>query len=157
MANLDTTYLSFLPLVSRVAPDARVLPTGPIDFTIDSQWNVDLSAVVAASQLKHAPQGLFVDASNIVSGSTQITIFGTGQTIVVPAGIQGYYPILCTTNTFQFIITNLGIPYGSPRNAAILYIFFVNIPVVASQWQTLSPTGSGGYGNGGLGANPLGN
>lgn len=151
MTNIGTNYLSFLPLVSRVSPDARVLPTGEIDFTLDTGYQIDLTATVQSAQLVHPVQAIFVDAANQLYGNTAIQIFGTGQRIVVPAGVQGYYPILCTQNSFVFTFLN---PSGFQQAAgtASLFVFFLNIPVVAAQWQSFQ----GGYGIGGLGQNPLG-
>lgn len=159
MINLPVHYLSFLPLVSRIAADARVLPSGEIDFTASDAYQMDLTAVVQSAQLAHPVQGLFVDASGVLYGSTTIQVFGTGQKIVVPAGVQGYYPILCTQNTAIFTLSN-PTALGQLPGTGSLFVFFINIPVVAAQWssyaQGTTGAGGGGYGIGPLGANPLG-
>lgn len=158
MINLPVHYLSFLPLVSRIAPDARVMPSGEIDFTVSNAYQMDLTAVVQSAQLAHPVQALFVDASAVLYGSTTIQVFGTGQRLVIPAGVQGYYPILCTANTAVFTFTNAS-ALNQIAGTGSLYVFFLNTPVVAAQWSSYpsgSPLGGGGYGVGPLGGNPLG-
>lgn len=156
MATLvSTQYLSPIPLVSRVGLDARVLTLNPMDFALDSEYQIDITAVVQAAQLVHPIQSMFVDASDIPYGSTVIQLFGSGQRIVVPPQTEGYYPLLLTRGSYVFTLTNgsnLGVPVGAP-----LRVFFMNVPYVQSQWSTVAASGaSGGYGVGPLGGNPLG-
>jgi len=149
----STNYLSFLPLVSRIGHDARVLPITSLDFSLDSAYQVDLTATMSSAQLAHPIQAMFVDNSRVPYGATVVQVFGTGQRIVVPAQAQGYYPLLLTSNSFVFTITNgsnLGLGVS-----ALVDLFFMNVPFVSGQWSTASDL-TGGYGVGPLGGNPLG-
>ena len=106
MTNIQTSYLTFLPLVSRSAPDARVVPIGLIDFTTDTQFQIDLTAAVQAAQLSNPIQSCYIDCSSCLLGTTTMTVAGTGQRIVVQPFMQGYFPILNTKNSFVFSFEN---------------------------------------------------
>lgn len=154
MTNIGTNFLSFLPLVSRIGTDARILPVGTIDFSFDSAYQIDLTGAVQSAQLQHPIQSCFIDASQIPYGNTVLQVSGSGQRIVVPPGSEGYFPLLLTRTSFIFTVVNgsnanLGVP-------AYLGLFFMNVPFVASQWFTNLAAASAGYGVGGLGGNPLG-
>lgn len=145
MTNVQTNYLSFLPLVSRVADDARVFPiVGMIDFTLDTAFVLNLTAAVQSAQMAHGIQGCFIDGASAVYGPMQMQVFGTGQLISVPAGVQGYFPLLCTPNTYTFTFVCSG-AIGKPAGQGTWNVFMTNIPTVASAWGALSS--GAGYGN----------
>jgi hypothetical protein len=156
MQQISTNFLSFIPLVSRIGPDARVLPIGMIDFALDTSYQIDLTGTVQSAQLAHPIQSCFIDASQVPYGNTVLQVFGTGQRIVVPPASQGYYPLLMTTNSAIFTLIN-----GSNINVNIsapFSVFFLNVPFVASQWfcSSAANPAAGGYGVGPLGSNALG-
>ena len=153
MTNIITSYLSFLPLVSRGAPDARVVAIGGIDFTQDTQYQVDLTAAVNSAQLPHPIQSVFLDASACMFGTTTLQVAGTGQRIVIQPWYQGYFPILNTKNSFIFSFTNT---FGLGRIDGTMSVFahFLTIPVVASVWSAQQT--DAGYGVGPLGEVGLG-
>lgn len=153
MTLLSTNFLSFIPLVSRIGHDARILPIGTIDFSLDTGYQVDLTAAVQSAQLVHPIQAAFIDASEIPFGNSVLTVFGSGQRIVVPPQSQGYYPLLLTTTSFIFTIVNGNCI--NLTNPAPLPVMFLNVPFVTAQWFTNNPL-AGGYGIGPLGGNPLG-
>jgi hypothetical protein len=154
MQSLATHYLAFIPLVSRISGDARVMAVEGIDFTVDAAWQIDLTAAVQSAQLRHPIQAIFIDASAVPFGNTTLQVFGTGQKIVLPPQYQGYFPLLLTPNSFIFTFTNGGNLANVPL--APLPVFFINVPFVAQMWPVNPTQNSGGYGVGPLGDVPLG-
>jgi hypothetical protein len=155
MTSLATHYLAFLPMVSRISGDARVLPVPGIDFALDTGWQIDLTAAVQSAQLNHAIQSMFIDASQVPYGNTVVQAYGTGQQIVIPPRCQGYFPLLLTQNSFIFTFLN-GSNQSGDVPTAPLPVFFMNVPYVTQLWSTVALAQSGGYGVGPLGGNPLG-
>lgn len=127
----------------------------PLDFTLDYQFSIDLTAVVQAAQLAHPIQACFLDCAAVPFGNTTLQVFGSGQRIVAQPGSQGYYPLLIPTNAYVFTLSN-GSNLGGSVTTAPANLYFMNVPFVASQWQVSTAAASGGYGVGGLGGNPLG-
>lgn len=143
--NISTNYLSFNSLVSRAGEDARVLATGGIDFTVDSSYNIDLTATVQSAGLRHPIQAVYMDCSQVSFGPTTLTVNGTGQRIVVPPGVQGYYPLLIASRNFVFTLQNNSSLRQSPGSGTAL-LYFLNVPMVAAEWQT-QPAAAGGGGS----------
>lgn len=143
--NINTNYLSFSSLVSRAGDDARVLATGPIDFTVDTAYNIDLTATVQSANLTHPIQAVYIDCSTVAFGTTTLTVNGTGQNIRVPAGVQGYYPLLIASRNFVFTLTNIS-ALNQSKGSATLLLYFVNVPMVAAEWIT-SAAAAGGAGS----------
>jgi hypothetical protein len=143
MTNVSTNYLSFLPLVSRIGADARVLPIPALDFSKDSGYQIDLTATIQSAQLSHPIQTLWVDSSSCLAGPTVIQIFGTGQLLSIPAQMQGYIAVMCT-NTFIFTLVNTHIPIGALTANSLFNISFLNVPFVSGLWASNILVG---YGN----------
>lgn len=143
--NINTNFLSFQPLTARNAPDAVVLPISNIDFTRDTTYNVDLTATVQSAQLANPIQSVYIDASAIPFGVTMLTVFSTGQKILVRAGVQGYYPLFVAGRNYVFTVQNT-LNLGQAIGTASLNVYFSNVPVVASEWNVYGDSGSGGSG-----------
>jgi hypothetical protein len=144
--NFNSNYLTFSTLVSRAGDDARILATGAIDFTSDTQFVLNLQATIQAAKLAHPIQAVYIDCSTIAFGSTTLTMIGSGQRITIAAGAQGYYPVLISSNTFVFTLTNTG-NVGQSKGSASCYLYFVNVPMVPAEWNTVRNATTGGGGN----------
>lgn len=142
MKNLNTTLLSFNSLVSRAGEDARVLPlVSAIDFTVDPTWVIDLTALVQSARLVHPIQAVYIDASSVAFGVTTLTVNSTGQKISIPAGAQGYYPLLIGSRTFIFTLFNAS-NYLQGKGTGTLSLHFVTVPMAAAEWNTTAVSGS---------------
>jgi hypothetical protein len=149
LTSIGTNYLSFLPLISRIA-GARVLPIPALDFKLDTGYQIDVTATVQSAQLEHGIQSLWVDGGGATYGVFTVQVFGTGQLVRVPAGYQGYVPVLCV-NTFIFTVTNPSVPNTVATGTQMFNMAFLNVPFVSGLWIA-----AGGYGVGGLGQLGLG-
>lgn len=154
VVNVDTSYLGFQPLVSRIGNDCFAFPlVGLIDFVQSAVWQLDITAIIQSKQLAHSMQSVWIDTGKVPLGSTDIQL-ASGQVITVAPQTQGFYPLLITNSTYVFTITNgscLGVPGVM---IAPMTLIFTNVPFVASQWNT-QQNGGGGL-SGGLGIGPLG-
>lgn len=161
MTRLSTAYMSFLPMNSRVYPDAQVLPMTPIvpryvsgvnvraamDFTLDTTYQLDLTSFLSANPPTHGIQAMYVNAANMTAGSALIEIQGSTltQLVIIQPQTQGYYPIICqTTGPLVFTFDNqVGLENPLPQGAIsvpiALDVQFLTIPVVASVWHAQYP------------------
>lgn len=135
MTNINATVLSFQPMVSRGNPHAVLFPVGMIDFQFDTVFQLNIQAVTQYQQLEHLFQAVYMDASQVTVGNTVLTVFATNHQVRIRPGHQGFFPLICNPGSLVFTFTNNDAmnTYGNsnPFSAILL-----NIPVVASQWQT---------------------
>lgn len=133
MINIDTSILSFQPLVSRGNPEAFLFPLGQIDFQFDTIYQVNVQAVTQAQRLIHPFQAIYMDASQVTTGVTTLTVFATSQSVCIRPGYQGYFPLVCNPGSLVYTFTNLmgKNTYGNPQPFTAILL---NIPVVACQW-----------------------
>jgi hypothetical protein len=155
MTRIETAYLSFVPMNSRVYPDAQVLGLIPgsvtngtsnvraaLDFFLDNIFQLDLTSILSTNPPHHGIQAMYIDASAMNYGPLLITVTGNTvtQSIVVSPLTQGYYPLVCQAGSplvFRFENdNNIALhPLPNAINAQ-----FLTLPVVASVWAANSST-----------------
>lgn len=103
----------------------KVLPF-TLDFTVATTQTVDLSQQNALKQISFI-QGAFID--NRLSGQPfYLTVRGTGQVVKIPAGAQGYVPVLATLPNYFDCASAGGV------NVTVL---FYNMPMPLGVWSEL--------------------
>jgi hypothetical protein len=101
-------------------------PGGPkcipirLDFVTSATWNLDYSNEMNLGKLDMV-QTLWVD--NFGNGQIlKITVPGSQQVLQIPAGIQGYFPVLCP-NPVRITFESTG--------ATVQQVTLINFPVFA--------------------------
>jgi hypothetical protein len=104
-----------------------------LNFTNTPTINIQGLLAVTTGKISFI-QGAYIDnGSN--TAALNLTVLTTGQRVTIPAGGQGYYPIL-TAQTPNII--------ASTTQAAVeVGIIFYNVPLQAQQWN-VNDTGGGG-------------
>ena len=116
---------------------AQIPSAGPqavpvsVDFSVFEQYTLDFSQQINRGKLQLC-QTVFIDASG-VDNAVSIQFNGSGQTITVPGGTQGYYSV-CAANPLSMTFTCRGLTGGS---AAIVSYFLLNFPVANAQWSSI--------------------
>jgi hypothetical protein len=155
MTRIETAYLSFVPMNSRVYPDAQVLGLIPgsvtngtsnvhaaLDFFLDNIFQLDLTSILSTNPPHHGIQAMYIDASAMNYGPLLITVTGNTvtQSLVVSPLTQGYYPLVCQAGSplvFRFENDN-NIALHPLPNA--INVQLLTLPVVASVWAANSST-----------------
>lgn len=157
LKNINTAFLSFAPIHSNPYHDAQVvsLPQGPvinagagigsphtfvaaIDFVADDVYTLDLSSLLTNNPPKHGIQSMYINAANMLYGSCTVTLTGysTRQVVVIEAGTQGYYPLICQKtgplvvsfeNSYGWVSAGKGVSCSIDAH-------FMTVPVVAAVW-----------------------
>lgn len=97
-----------------------------LDFTSALSFEIDLTLAIQQKKIEIV-QGVYIDNSRAISTFT-IRAQATEQQISVPAGAQGYYPLLAGQLP-RFVCTSNG-------GVIPVYIAFLNVPVPALQWNS---------------------
>jgi hypothetical protein len=115
--------------------NALVPPEGPksaavtLDFSLTDTVLVDFTITTAQGKLSTV-QMIFVD-NYANPAPLNVQVSGTSQTIRVPAGIQGWFPVVATNRPKFTCVTDPGV---------IVIALFLNVPVAQGQWD---PDGNG--------------
>jgi hypothetical protein len=72
-------------------------------------------------------QALYIDCSQSAN-DLEVTVGGTGQTIIAKAGTQGYYPVLCA-NPLKLVFDSL-------VNGALIPVFVLNMAISGQVWTS---------------------
>jgi hypothetical protein len=128
MANFDQLKLQIIPIQNQLMVGAK----GPLavrlflDFGAQPEYVVDLQNLQSTNQFDLC-QTIFVD--NSAGGSAvNITIPSSGQVIVVKAGAQGYFNVICP-NPIKIVFDCSG---GSPVTA-----FLINVAIPGAVWSAI--------------------
>jgi hypothetical protein len=132
MTQINASLLHYQPFVSRDNPKALFLALTPIDFAIDSQFQIQAEAAQGVAKPEFLYQSVYLDAALITAGTTFIDVGTTGQTVAIRAGYQGYRPLLCNAGSQVFTFRNPGA--NGAGGSQILKAFLLNIPVVGADW-----------------------
>ena len=124
---IDQTQVQITPINNQLMVGKK----GPLalrlimDFTQTSEYDLNLQNTQATAQFDLC-QTLFVDNSQ--GGAPLTIIFPTnGQTIVVKAGTQGYYNVMCPNPiAIQFQCSG----------GQIITVFLINIAIPGATWPT---------------------
>lgn len=144
MQLIDASTLTYHPFVSRDDAGAMYVSLPAIEFEIDSQYQIQVEAIVQKQRLKYGFQSLYLDASAITTGTTYITVGTTQQVVAMLAGYQGYRPLLVNPESQVFTFSNPGA--NAAGNSQILRAYLLNVTVTSTEWGTLAGSGSGGSG-----------
>lgn len=115
---------------------SRAMPQ-TLDFGVESPVNIDLAYDEAAEKLEFV-QCLYVDNSLNPSPLTVI-LKTTNQSVVFPAGWQGYLPVLASKDNtkIQFITATLN---------ALIPVQYLTFPLPAQMWPASGSAGGGSLG-----------
>jgi hypothetical protein len=129
MANLQGSKLAAISVFGAQIPGAgpQAVPV-PMDFSQSASYFLDFSNEINKGRLQIC-QTVFIDASGVTNPFT-ITFDGSGQTISVPGGTQGYYSV-CAPNPLKMTMSCAGMTGGPPAPVLVLLL---NYPVANSQW-----------------------
>lgn len=96
-----------------------------MDFTQTNEYDLDLQNTQATAQFDLC-QTIYVD--NSAGGAPLSVVFpDNGQTIVVKAGTQGYYNVMCPNPIrIQFLCSG----------GQIITVFLINIAIPGAVWPT---------------------
>lgn len=128
MANLDQLHIQFLPaqnqlMVGRKGPLACRLN---LDFTLSAEYTLDLQNAQSLNQFDLC-QTIFVDNS-VGGAAVTITIPQSGQSIVVKAGTQGYFNVICPNP--------IGMVFDSAGGSRVT-IFLINVAIPGATWSAI--------------------
>jgi hypothetical protein len=118
--------------------NAVVPPEGPksapvvLDFTNTNSVTVDFTITTSQGKLSTV-QMIYVDNS-LNDAPVNFNVQGTSQNVTVPAGAQGWFPIVAT-NRPKFVCTTDG--------HLVITTLFLNVPVAQGYWF---PAGNGDTG-----------
>jgi hypothetical protein len=107
------------------AEGPKIVPL-TLDFTSALSFEIDLTLAINQKKIEIV-QGIYIDNSRAVSTFT-IRAQASNQEISIPAGAQGYYPLLAGQLP-RFTATSNG-------GVVPVYIAFLNVPVPALQWNS---------------------
>jgi hypothetical protein len=137
--------MNFTPIANALIPSENpkavpiLLPfaSGTLSF------EVDLTETVQQKRIS-VIQGIYIDARSN-TGVFEIEVQTTRQVIAVPAGTQGYIPLLAGSN-----------PKFTMRNSAAVnvQVTFLNVPVPALLWNGSASGGGSTVNQGAAGAEP---
>lgn len=100
-----------------------------LDFSTDSEIDFDLEREQTLGNIDFI-QTIFVD--NKDNTAAVDFKFAGGQTLRIPAGAQGYYPVTCEFGKFRAVITT------TPSNPLLIPIQLLNVPVSSQQWGPIT-------------------
>lgn len=101
----------------------------PCDFTQGTVYSVDLSLLLNLGGIEHL-QTCFIDAADSAD-EVIVTLTGTGQRIICPAGAQGIFPIFVWGDSGQFSV--------ACADAVLVTVFICNRPcIVPCVWPSRS-------------------
>ncbi len=95
-----------------------------LDFSLTPEYLLDLQQY-QSRQFFSMVQTLFCDAAQMTK-DVKIEISGIGQTIVIKAGTQGYYPVLCP-NYVRLLFSSLG--------TELFKVQLINLPIAGVVWS----------------------
>lgn len=110
--------------------NALVPPEGPkslavqLDFTTVASIIVDLTITTAQGKISTV-QMVFADNS-ANTAPLAIAVSGTSQTIRVPAGAQGWFPVVATNRP--------KLTFSSPAGSPVITCLLLNVPVAQGYW-----------------------
>lgn len=125
--------MSTLKFAPRNTNNQMLPPSGPkflplrMDFTSGNTLAFDLSTLQDRGFISQI-QTLYADNSN--NGSPLVLTFGTpgAQNITVPAGFQGYYPVLFPDHTLS----------AFSAGAVAVNISLINVPIPPTHWGAVN-------------------
>ena len=113
--------------LTRFGTHNAVLPkAGPIaykfqvDFTVKGEFEIDMTPEVSAQHIDFISGCYFDNSKN--ANPLDIEVASIGQIVHIPAGKQGYMPLLITDAPILTLRT-------TPNNQLIVPFFVVNFPV----------------------------
>ena len=128
MGNINQSAIQYVTtqnqlLVTGKGPlAARVI----IDFTAQADYDLDMQNAQSLNQFDLC-QTIFVDNS-AGGAAVTITIAGSGQVIVVKAGQQGYYNVMCP-NPIRMHFNSAG--------GALVTVFLIDVAIPGATWSAI--------------------
>src|ERR1700733_3178209 len=101
-----------------------------LDFSVQTAYSINILYLYQQNIIS-VIQVLYVDNS-ANADSVQVLVSQTSQRIIVPAGDQGYFPVLCPTN---------GVITVSSGGGVQVPLCLINVPMQCLTWQ---PSGGAG-------------
>ena len=128
MANINQQAIQFITtqnqlLVTGKGPLAARLI---VDFTAQSDYDLDMQNAQSLNQFDLC-QTIFVDNS-VGGAAVTITINGSGQVIVVKAGQQGYYNVMCP-NPIKIHFNSAG--------GGLVTVFLIDVAIPGATWSAV--------------------
>lgn len=116
-----TTSVAYSGAIPAEGPKSMKVP---LDFSVAASFSFDISQYMAQGRFSGV-QAIFVDTTE--NDAIYITAEDSGQTIIAPAGTQGYYPILSANGKFTASCTSF-VPTS---------VILINFPIAQSTWSTI--------------------
>ena len=108
-----------------------------LDFSAENPVNINLTFEQESKRLEFV-QALYLDNS-ANPATLSVSMKGTGQSISIPAGWQGYVPVLATADNCRISFSTAGTP--------LVPVQFLSFPVPLALWP--SSAGANSFINGG--------
>ena len=134
MIQINSQILTYHPMISREHRSAFMMNLGPMDFQLDPDFQFQVQSAIQLHNLKQQFQSIYLDASGITAGVTDVNIAVTDQTISIPFGWQGYFPVIANPGSQTFTFSNPD-ANGSGPLPQILRAILLNVPVIGSSWK----------------------
>lgn len=133
MASENTQNRASWPVAFGELPrkGSRAMPQ-TLDFSLENPININLSDEVRNSKIEFV-QAIFVDNSKNPN-SINCSCKTTGQNVNIPAGWQGFIPVLASSDQPKFTFSTVG--------TLTVPVFYLSFPCPLALW----PTGSGSTG-----------
>jgi len=126
--NIDQQTVQYVTIKNQLVATGK----GPlaarlvVDFTAQNSYDLDMQNAQSLNQFDLC-QTIFVDNS-AGGAAVTITIKGSGQVIVVKAGTQGYFNVMCP-NPIQINFTSAG--------GSVVTVFLIDVAIPGATWSAI--------------------